>query len=38
MIAKLAEDSQRDLLRGIDWFERIRRVLAIDSNQNSIRL
>lgn len=23
MIAKLTEDSQRDLLRGIDWFERI---------------
>ncbi|MFM8400318.1 MAG: type II toxin-antitoxin system RelE/ParE family toxin [Pirellula sp.] len=23
MIAKLSEDSQRDLLRGIDWFERI---------------
>lgn len=23
MIAKLTEDSQRDLLRGIDWFEKI---------------
>ena len=23
MIPKLTEDLQRDLLRGIDWFERI---------------